>query len=943
VFWRRLFFAASILYGFQWGYAGTVLFPYGHGDSHALLTSILLGMSAAAFPFVLSLRGVYASFLIPALLPFSILMIAQGTVEHILLGAFTAIFVVRMTTSAGVVSKSVIESITARIKETTMAEKLVTAQRETQRANELLRSEIREKENAERALRANEEKYRNIYESLEDVYYQTDPDGIITMLSPSVYSLAGWFPEELIGKPVATVYVDPAQRKLLIETLMAENHVIDHEVTLKKRDGTAIYASICAQTLFDESGAYAGISGLLRDISDRVKAEMALRISEERYRGIFDNAVEGIYQVHPERGFIRVNPAMARICGYDSPEGMVPENGENKGLVFVRDDDSSRYLDVMKRDGIVKGFEALLSRKDGSTYWASINAREVRDDQSSFLYYEGTVEDITERRRSEEELRLTNLRLREATERANEMAQQAEYANRAKSEFLANMSHEIRTPMNGVIGMAGLLLDTELSADQRQWAEVVRKSGESLLSVINDILDFSKIEARKLEIEPLDFDLAAMVEDTVEMLMVKAQEKGLRVRCLFDPDVPPGVRGDSGRIHQVLLNLGYNAVKFTSKGEVSIHVFLASETELLAVVCFEVKDTGIGIPADKIPSLFSPFTQVDGSTTRRYGGTGLGLSISRQLAELMGGEVEVESEEGKGSAFRFTVPLEKTMPPVDRLKKPEPLIVAHRSGKQQGSGRILLVEDNAINGFVASSMLERLGYRVDTAGNGLEALAALNSIPYTLILMDCQMPEMDGFEATKRIRAGEAGSAHRSTPIIALTARAMHGDREKCLESGMDDYLSKPIDIVTLSNTIARWLPREGVVAEAVSKVRAADRRGFREATILDVEELKERFMGDEQIMRQAIGIFIDDAPPKLLALRDAINTEDLETAAIQAHSIKGSAAMVSARRIWDASLAMERACRSSGGSKELLTYMVRIEEEFEALKIFVEKQFHPV
>lgn len=936
-FWRRLFFAATVVYGIQWGYAGAVLLPYSQGDSHVLLVAILLGVTAAAFPFILSLRGLYASFLIPALLPFSIQMMLQGTIEQVLLGGFTAIFVGSMTISATKVSRAVNESVTTEIKKTIMAEELETAQKETQRANELLRSEIQEKENAERALRANEEKYRNIYESLEDVYYQTNADGVITMLSPSVYNLAGWAPDELIGKSVTTVYADPAERKLLLERLAAENHVIDYEVVLKKKDGSSIYVSVCAKAIFGQNGAYAGISGMLRDISDRVKAQMALRISEERYRSIFDNAVEGIYQVHPERGFIRVNPAMARICGYDSPQDMV---GKNRGLAFIHDSDNARYLDIMEKDGIVKGFEGLLSRKDGSTYWASINAREVRNHQGEFLYHEGTIEDITERRRSEEELKLTNLRLREATERANEMAKQAEYANRAKSEFLANMSHEIRTPMNGVIGMAGLLLDTELTADQRRWAEVVRKSGESLLSIINDILDFSKIEARRLEIELLDFNLAAMVEDTVEMLVAKAQEKGLGVHCLVDPDVPSFVRGDASRIRQVLLNLGDNAVKFTSKGGVSIHVSLVCETELIAVIRFEVKDTGIGIPAHKIPSLFSPFTQVDGSTTRRYGGTGLGLSISRQLAELMGGEVELESEEGKGSTFRFTVPLEKAESAADSLKATEPLTVTRRSHTQQRSGRILLVEDNAINGFVATSMLERLGHRVDTAGNGLEALAALNNIPYALVLMDCQMPEMDGFEATKRIRAGEAGPAHRSTPIIALTARAMQGDRDKCLKAGMDDYLSKPIDIATLSAAIARWLPQEGITVKVEPKAHTDDVNGSSDTLILDVEELKGRFMGDEAIMIKAVSIFIDDAPSKLQTLKSSILTGDLEAAASQAHSIKGSAAMVSARRIQDVTFEMENACRSRVGNDNLLSLMGRVEQEFEALQVFLGKEF---
>jgi PAS domain S-box-containing protein len=524
----------------------------------------------------------------------------------------------------------------------------------------------------------------------------------------------------------------------------------------------------------------------------------ALATTDERamLRALVDNLPDFIYAKDAECRFLLANTSVARHMG-TTPDQLLGKTDFD----FFPPDLAVAYSEDERR--VMRSGQALINREEagldasGNALTLLTTKVPLRDEQGRVIGILGIGRDITARVKVEAEVRAA----REA----------AEAANRAKSDFLANMSHEIRTPMNGVLGMADLLMQTRLDPEQQDFAETIRQSGRSLLTVINDILDFSKIEAGKLELESVDMDLRSTVQDVARLLTLQASAKRLKLAVSFDSTIPATVRGDPHRLRQILLNLGGNAVKFTSVGEVSISVLRVPGESAEPVVRFEVRDSGIGIPQDRRGALFQPFSQVDASTTRRFGGTGLGLSIVRRLVELMNGNVGVESEVGVGSTFWFTVRFSACAS--DALANGTKAVPggADRSHSTAAFKRVLIAEDNLVNQRVARHMLEKMGFQVDVVADGRQVVEAWARGGYDLILMDCQMPEMDGYAATREIRRREGGVSR--IPIIALTAHALKGADEECFASGMDAYLTKPIDREQLRGCLEKSFATTGIAA----------------------------------------------------------------------------------------------------------------------------------
>ncbi len=850
---------------------------------------------------------------------------------------------------------------------------------------------------------------------------------------------------------------------------------IDLEVLLP--DGRRRWVASRADADFDESGRAVRLRGTNQDITERKRAEQALVRSEARL-ALKNRIAQTLLTASDKQMFGEVLTIMCEVgrstTGFF---GFIEKTGDLVCPAVVGDESTSTAPDGPVRSSLVKWIglcrQGLVDRHASYSNAVSetpasdagirrfIQAPIIHFDQlvGQFFLANRSTDYTDEDRRVLEAVasyvapvlhaRLERDRLevaRQSAEAALVAAKEmAESANRAKSQFLANMSHELRTPLNGVIGMASLLLDTTLSPDQRQYADIVQSSGKTLLALLNSVLDFSKIEARKLTLETIDFDLRLTLEKVIEVVAYKAVQKNLALTCQTAPDTPSVLRGDPARLHQILLNLVDNAIKFTARGDVAVRVSLDWEDATAALVRFAVSDTGIGIELAQASAIFKPFVQADGSTTRKYGGTGLGLTIAKELAELMGGQVGVDSEKGVGTTMWFTArllkqssavaastdpelaavkilvvdghetnrtlvrslfeawgsrceeapdssaalsalyrsavgndpfqvvlldsnlqgidvePLARTITadpqlalptvlvmtplgaPVDAerlsaagvsgfVRKPIPesqlrTAVAQALGAADEAARpavvepsappapmdvrILVADDDATNRVVAKAMLSRLGYKADLVSDGIEAIKALKASHYDLVLLDCEMPKMDGYEAARRIRSGEAGSSNVRVPLLAVTANALSGAREKCLAAGMSDYLAKPIEPPQLKELLDRWFeaPPGGT------------------ASIFDADALLDRLMGDRDFAGIVIAGFLEDVPQQLVALKAHIVQGDAPAAHRQAHTLKGAAATVSALAVRASAADIEQFC-SVGDLRRAAALMPSLERQ---------------
>jgi PAS domain S-box-containing protein len=924
---------------------------------------------------------------------------------------------------------------------------------------------------AEEALAHERDLLRALLDNAPDAIYFKDAQSRILRASRALAQKFGFNDASaLVGKSDADFFSAEHARQALADeqAVMAGGQPI-LGLTEKETwpDGRATWVLTSKLPLRDAGGRIVGTFGISKDITELKQAQENLERAEANYRSIVENALDGIFQTTPDGHYLSANRALARIYGFNSPDELKAMRTDIEHQLYVDPNRRHEFARLMQEQGQVDQFESQVYRADGSVIWISENARAVRDAQGTLLYYEGTVEDITGKKRAEEALNRANAALAAARDVALESA-------RSKAQFLANTSHEIRTPMNAIVGFTQLLLDTPLTPEQREYAETVRSSSRALLTLLNDILDFSKIESGKVTFEQLDFDPRDTIEDTAELMAELAYSKGLEFSAWLDHGLPRLVRGDPGRLRQVLTNLLGNAIKFTSRGEVGLRVTLVGFHEGRAAMRFEVRDTGIGIAPQAQSKIFEVFTQADGSTTRRFGGSGLGLSISKQLVERMGGGVGFQSREGLGSTFWFTVALEvvpepngapveepkippglrilivddhlptqealrhelepfkcdcafATMgeqalemlreasasgrpfdmalvdlqlpdldghtvagviakePPLAGLKvalmaplgqrlEPELLrgvgvrgylvkpvkqarlrdcleLMAsggdgleaafqtrrfHRGGatSERPPLRILLAEDNLVNQKVALAQLKRLGYTADVVSNGRRALDALADGAYQIVLMDCQMPELDGYETTHHLRRGEADGLFDHRPphyIVALTANAMAGDREKCLAAGMDDFLTKPIEVDALSAALHRGAQAWGLTAPGETARTAAaslhrpgispgaETQGHVEPALdsglLDGLRAAPAAGGPDEAAELA-NLFLSDLPRRMEALHTAVSHRDVETARNAAHALKGSASNIGGRRLAATCGELESAAKSADWTK---------------------------
>jgi PAS domain S-box-containing protein len=755
-------------------------------------------------------------------------------------------------------------------------------------------TEITERKQAEKALGESEERFRQAFEFAGIGMAIIGLDGRWVRVNEAICDIVGYTAEELMRKTFQDItHPDDLASDLshVQELLDGVRRVYQMEKRYFHRAGQVVWIRLTASLVRDTAGAPVNFVAQIEDITVRKQLEKALAESEERTRLFAEHAPASVAMFDLAMRYLVVSTKW--ISDYQL--GGKPVIGRSHYEVFP--DIPERWKKIHREclAGEVQVSEAdLFERADGTRLWLRYEVRPWMQADGAIGGIVMFTQDITQQKLMEQNLAKAR--------------DQALEASRLKSAFLANMSHEIRTPMNGIIGMSSLLMDTPLDASQLRMGEVIQSSAESLLTIINDILDFSKIEAGKLRVEPGRMELRSLLDDTVALIAPQAREKQLQLTCEFDPRLDGPLLGDGGRIRQVLLNLAGNAVKFTPRGAVSVLARCVEDRRHERVVLIEIKDTGIGIAPEVQGSLFQSFMQADNSSTRQFGGTGLGLAISRQLIELMGGEIGLTSEVGRGSTFwfRLTLPKISTQVPVHPLPAAAPSTPVPSDREQL---TLLVAEDNETNRMVIRGFLEKIDHRADFAHNGEEALHMLARKSYDAVLMDCQMPVLDGYEATRRIRSGTLPGVNARMSIIALTAYARPEDRARCLDAGMNEYVSKPIRESALTAALARC----GITAGASS---TATRAGFsQEGTVFDQEALETtRSLRDEKgrpLLPEMVKLYLSDESERLEQLERLAGERNPVELAQAVHSFGGNAASFGAAQVRRVALELEEAAHA--------------------------------
>lgn len=669
---------------------------------------------------------------------------------------------------------------------------------------------------------------------------------------------------------------------------------------------------------------------------------ISIELSEKKYKSIFHNSAEGIFQSTLDGKWLTLNKTCADILGYDNTDELASVNVND---LYVNPDEWIKILNELKEKGQVVNQKIKFRKKDETKAVVILNCRLVNDENGS-QYIEGNIHDVTEQTRAEEMRRLAEEALTAEKIKSENHAKEALRLSVTKSKFLANMSHEIRTPMNGILGFLTLIEAGayENKDELKQFSSSAKYSAEMLLDVINSILDLSKIEAGKAEIEEQDFHLLKVIDHSISVITLKAVEKQITIFKEIPDNVETDLIGDQTKIRQILLNLLSNAIKFTSSGSIEIRVKTKREEGNHVRLFISVIDTGIGIPADKVKQLFKPFSQVDGSERRQLGGTGLGLVICKEFVNLMGGKIEVLSEEGKGSSFNFDIKVKAQFATTAKVsydgdvirteqKEMETGVLEKKDEGELTSARsehhVLLAEDNLINQKVSIKILNRAGYNVTAVGSGSEVLEAIDKDKFDLILMDIQMPGVDGYAATKEIR--KLNNGYSKIPIVALTAHALVGDREKCIKAGMNDYLTKPIAANKLIDKIDTILKIDQYEPEPAAEVLQT------EQVIFDFERLKKVTMGDAEFEEELLTSFIEDINNKLDKMTELVNLKDIGKIMDLVHTIKGASYSVGAQQLGDEAFAIEISCKSDD-IESVFERMNKIRKAFSNTKLELKK-----